>query len=855
MQIIKHRILIVLMAFTFLPELFYGYSFDTTKYKGYIDTLSKIANTNPEKAIKLGKELFDFCQKNKYNEDLESVLNSLSMAYYFNGDRKECLLYLNLLNRIYSKKCDYDKLSLINNRIGAIYHDWSLFTEAMNYYNMAYKHAQKSKNLSRMGQCFNNLGLINKDQGNYDKAFEYFIKAKEIYTQLNDKRNLAYTINNLGIVYKKIKSYDKALSYFKESAEIKKDIGDNRTLANSYGNMAEVYMELKDYDNAEQLYKNSVIIRTQLNDKENLIRDLIALAKLYAYKGNFLKSEEYLNEVNYKKTNNFIPELRYDYLDALSVYYEQKGDFKEAFQYFKSAKELSDSINNEDTKQKAIELEYIINTEQREKEISNLRLENQVNLEQLRKELTFKYVLLLSLVLIFSILLVVFIRLRFGQKTQLAIQEKNIHIEKINEELVSVNDELEQRVSERTDQLEKEMKAKEEALVKLETALKKAEESNFLKDAFLSNINHEIRTPLSAIVGLSEVLRNKISNENSKEIEKYIDGISQSSNRLLNLLNNIIDLSRVAANDIKPHIVSCDVNSLIRKVGDLFVFRINEKKLELSYNIGEIKLAFCDNDLLFKVLADVLDNAVKYTDKGRIEISTSMISNNKEVMITISDTGIGIEDNYLPHIFETFRQESMGYDRLYQGAGLGLPLSQRMVKLMGGRIEISSKKNFGTNVSIILPVSEIAEHRKTHIKESVEVSVPEMSKVLLVEDDDFNALFIKTIVEQVATVEWVKDGNDALKIINESSKPFDLVILDINLPNEWEGVSLQKAIREKHSEYNYIPFIAQTAYSFSGDKERILSNGFAEYFSKPINSEYFLNTVKILLVNKKNRLV
>ncbi len=850
MQIIKHRVLLVLVAFTLLPQLFYAYSFDTTNYKLYVDSLSKLANLNPPQAIKIGKELFDFCQKNKYDEDLESVLNSLSMAYYFNGDRKECLIYLNLLNGIYSEKRDYDKLALVNNRIGGIYQDWSLLTEAMNYYNIAYKYAQDSKNLSRLGQCFNNLGLINKDQGNYDKAFEYFIKAREIYNQLNDKRNLAFTINNLGIVYKRIKSYDKALSYFSESAEIKKELGDNRTLANSYGNMAEVYLEQNDFTNAERLYNNSIILRIQLNDRENLVRDLLALSKLYSLKGNFNKSKEYLTEAELKIASIAIPDLRRYLYEVKAIFFEKTNNFKEAFQYYKLSKELEDSINNEQTKQRALELEYIINSEQKEKEISNLRLENQINLEQLRKELTFKYVLLLSLVLIFSVLLVLFIRLRFGQKARLAIQEKNIHIEKINEELVSVNDELEHRVKERTDQLEKEMKAKEEALVKLESALKKAEESNFLKDAFLSNINHEIRTPLSAIVGLSEVLRSRLSGENSKEIEKYIDGISQSSNRLLNLLNNIIDLSRVEANDIKPHIGSCEINNLVRKVGDLFVFRINEKKLELCYNIGEIKPALCDNDLIFKVLADVLDNAVKYTDKGRIEISTSMISNGKEVMITITDTGIGIEDSYLPHVFETFRQESMGYDRLYQGAGLGLPLSQRMVKLMGGRIEISSKKNFGTNVSIILPASEVVEHKQELRKETTEISVPEMSKVLLVEDDDFNALFIKTIVEQVAKVEWVKDGNDALNIISENIKPFDLVILDINLPNEWEGVSLQKAIREKHSEYNHIPFIAQTAYSFSNDKERILSNGFVEYFSKPINSEHFLNTVKILLINK-----
>lgn len=835
----------------FLTDSIYAYSFDTLRYKIYVDSVSKIYYKSPDIAIQLGKELYEYTLKIGDSRNNESVLNSLSLAYYYTGDRKESLLYLNLLKNLYTKRQDDDKLSLVYNRIGALYQDWSLQSEALNYYNMAYKHAIKSKNQARIGQCYNNLGLINKDQENYDKAFDYFTKAKEIYTQLNDKKNLAFTLNNIGIVYKRIKSYEKSLNYFKQAAEIKKELGDNRTLANSYGNMAEVYMELIDFANAEKYYQESIILRTQNNDQENIIKDLLALSKLNALSNNIAKAKNYLSEAGRKITVNSLPDIKRYFYETSSLIFEKSKDYKNAFLFFKKAREIEDSTINKESRQKALEIEYLVNSEQKEQEISNLRLENQIVVEKIRKELTTRYILLISLVLILAVLLMIFIRLRIGQKARLAIEEKNIHIEKINEELVSVNDELEQRVRERTELLEKEMKIKEETLVKLETALKKAEESNYLKDAFLANINHEIRTPLSAIVGLTEVLKNSLAKVEIPDVDKYIDGISQSCNRLLNLLNNIIDLSRVEANDIKPHIESCNPNNLIRRVGDLFVFRINEKKLQLSYALGEIKPISCDKDLLFKVMVDILDNAVKYTNKGKIEISSSLISNGKEVAISVSDTGIGIDESYLPHVFETFRQESTGYDRLYQGAGLGLPLSQRMVKLMGGRIEISSKKNFGTNVSIILPVAENMEEIKIKptTKEKI-ILKPSLSEILLVEDDEFNALYIKTIVEQIANVDWVKDGNEAIKLISNRQKTYDLLILDINLPNEWEGVSLQKTIRNKFQEYNNVPFIAQTAYSMSADKERILNNGFVEYFSKPINSEHFLNTIQFLLVNK-----
>lgn len=843
--------IIPFFLFIFIAKCSLAYSFDTLKYKIYVDSIAKIYYNTPEKAISLGKELYDYTLKIQDKESNEAVLNILSLAYYYKGDRKESLLYLNILKNIYLKNHDDDKLSLVLNRIGALYQDWSLQTEALNYFNKAFKFAIKSKNPARISQCYNNLGLINKEQENYDKAFDYFFKAKEIYTHLNDKKNLAFTLNNIGIIYKRIKSYDKALNYFQQAAEIKKDLGDTRTLANSYGNMAEVYLEQKKYSEAENLYKESLILRTQNNDFENIIRDLLALSKLNSLNNNLTKAKNYLSETEMKISNNSLPDIKRYFYETASLYYEKNNDFKNAFIYYKKAQELTDSIINKESRDKAIEIEYLINSEQKEQELNSLRYENQLAIEKIRKELTTRYVLILSLVLIFAILLVIFIRLKIGQKARLAIEEKNIHIEKINEELVSVNDELELKVKQRTEELEKEMRLKEETLVKLENALKNAEESNYLKDAFLANINHEIRTPLSAIVGLTEVLKNKISKNNISEVDKYIDGISQSSNRLLNLLNNIIDLSRAEANDLKPHIESCDPNQLIRKVGDLFVFRINEKKLELSYALGEIKTIACDKDMMFKVLADILDNSVKYTNKGKIEIASSMVSNGKEVAISISDTGIGIDESYLPHIFDTFRQESTGYNRLYQGAGLGLPLSQRMVKLMGGRIEISSKKNFGTTVNIILPVAEnVSEPVKISVKKETLKHKPSLYEILLIEDDEFNALYIKTIVEQIAKVDWVKDGNEALKIIGERQKNYDLLIIDINLPNEWEGISLQKTIRENYPTYNNIPFIAQTAYSFSTDKERILNNGFIEYFSKPINSEHFLNTIQFLLVNK-----
>ncbi len=829
----------------------FSYSFDTLSYKIYIDSVKFYASRNSEKAIKLGKELLLFLEKKAKEEDLNKLYESIALAYYYAGDRKEALTFLNIQRQLLHKTGDLVALSSNYNRIGAIYHEWSLYSDALTYYNKAYQYAIKANNPSVLGQTYNNLGLISKDQGNFDKAFDYFIKAKEIYQQQNDLRNLAYTLNNIGIVYKKINSYDKSLNYFFESLEIKKKLGDTKTMANTYGNIAEVYLLMKNYPKAEQYFNEALVIHTQYNDKENIIKDIIALAKINALTNQLDKSNHYLSNAKQLIDSKTSKEIKTYFYEIQALYFEKTNNYKEAAKLYKLLKDLNDSIFNEQYLQKSIEIEYLINQGVKELELNNLRIEHQYALEKLRKNLTFKYVLFIALIIIFFVMLIAFVRLRIGQKSKLAIKEKNLEIEKINEELISTNEELENRVQERTVQLLNEIKEKEATLKKLEEALKKMEEANYLKDAFLSNINHEIRTPLSSIIGLSEVLKNKINLKENPKLIKYIDGILQSSHRLLNLLNNILDISRVEANDIEPHFEACNPNKLVKKVGDLFVFRINEMKLELEYLLGEVPNIRCDKDLLFKVLVEVLDNAVKYTNKGKITISTVHIPASNEVKISVSDTGIGIEESYLTNIFETFRQEKMGLDRPYQGAGLGLPLAKRLIKLMGGTLEISSKKGVGTTVNIILPISDESPKNEMVEKELNAIVNKKKSKILLVEDDDFNALFLCTILEPLSNVVLAKTGAEALQVIEENlSSPFDLVILDINLPHHWEGSTLLKMIKEKYPPYLHVPFIAQTAYSLPSDKEKIKESGFVEYFSKPIDTEHFLNTVKFFLINK-----
>jgi len=848
----KHIIsLIIIFLFQIIAK---AYDFDTLQYKKYIDSVIINASQNPTRYAKIGKELLLYLEKSKSQDDLIKIYEGLGLCYYYIPDKKEALLYFNHQKALLHKKNDYKELAKVYNRIGSIYVEWSLYTEALKHYNIAYNYALKSNDLSVLAMTYNNLGLINLNQKNYNKAYDYFIKAKEIYQQLNDNIQLAYVINNLGIIYKNIKSYDKAIYYFRQSLELKNKFNDDRLLANIYENFAELYFDKKDYTNAINYFNKALELNKKFNDNINVIKELTSLAKIYCIQNNYAKTNDFLNNAE-KYINKDIPKkILRDLIEVKALCFEKKGDYKTALEYTKQLKEIDNSLFNEQLVQKTIETEYLINTSSQENELTTLKIQYQTALKEYQNNLKYKYLLFFLLIVLFFTLVILFIRYRLKQKSLLTIAQKNLEIEKINEELTCINEELDIKVKERTNELLEEIKEKDKKIIELEKQLNIAKEEKLLKEALIKSINQEIRTPLSSIIGLSEVLKERIKNVEQTNLIKFVDGIVQSSNRLLDILNNFLDTESVEVTEIKPRFERCNINKIIKKAGDLFTFKINEKKLSLTYYLGDIPDVYCDADLMLKVFIEIIDNSVKYTNKGKIEIYTSLTNDNK-VKISIKDTGIGIDEIHLAHIFDS-ESFSLGLKNTYTGNLIKLPTVKRIINLMNGQIEISSKKNYGTTVTIIIPSVDYKDKVVQEFEKEkliTETINKQKGRILLVEDDDFNALFISSLLEPIANVTIAKTGEEALQIISKHSEDnFDVIIMDINLPYPWEGVTLLNTIREKFPKYVHVPFIAQTAYTFSPEKEKIINSGFAEYFTKPIDTEYFLNYIKLLLNRSKS---
>jgi len=383
----------------------------------------------------------------------------------------------------------------------------------------------------------------------------------------------------------------------------------------------------------------------------------------------------------------------------------------------------------------------------------------------------------------------------------------------------------------------------------LKKALKRAEETNFLKNSFLTNISHEIRTPLNNIIGFSSLLEAEISILENKELFDYARSISLSGDRLLHLLNNIIDMSRVESNDMRFALKPCNVNCIVGNVTQMFLFKANEQKLKLNFIAGEVPEAQGDEVGLTKALTAIIENAIKYTENGFVNISSEFIAEKDEISIRIKDSGVGIDVSYLAEIFNPFRSESSGYSKEIHGAGLGLPLAKSLIELMQGRIEIVSEKGYGTIVTIFLKTNtgvEISPLSKTLTKKEKFKTLHNL-EIFIVEDDLMNKIVLYEMTKSLGNVVAVVNGDETMSIINKTyqeGKFFDIMLFDINLPPPWDGIRLMQEIRKKYKEYQYIPFIAQTAYAMVGDKEKLLEAGFDDYISKPINQQALFSIIK-----------
>lgn len=367
-------------------------------------------------------------------------------------------------------------------------------------------------------------------------------------------------------------------------------------------------------------------------------------------------------------------------------------------------------------------------------------------------------------------------------------------------------------------------------------AKEKAEEMNRLKTNFLANMSHELRTPLVGILGFADLLNSELENSDHKEMSETI---LKSGERLLSTLSNILNLSKIESGKTEVVLKKTNVHAILKSTAHLFSAAAKFKGIEIEYQLlpGELYLEV-DENLISEVFNNLINNAIKFTDSGKITLRTRVIpEDSNKISIEVSDTGIGISQEHIGYIFEEFRQISEGFSRSFEGTGLGLTITKKFVELMNGTIRVDSEINKGT--TFILEFPDYNKFGKSGSNELTTIFSTK-KRTLVVEDDEISKKFITACIQDFCDIDLANDGHHAIKLASENN--YDLVLMDINLGRSIDGLDTTKEIR-KMQNYKETPIVAVTAYAREEDKQEFLKGGCSHYLSKP----YTRNDIRQLL--------
>jgi PAS domain S-box-containing protein len=388
----------------------------------------------------------------------------------------------------------------------------------------------------------------------------------------------------------------------------------------------------------------------------------------------------------------------------------------------------------------------------------------------------------------------------------------------------------------------------------LREAKEEAEEMNRLKSSFLANMSHELRTPLHGILGFSDIILEK---EDLNEIKNIAGIIQKSGKRLLNTLNQILDLSSLEANAKKIECRFVDVLEIVRDSIELFKVEVQKKELYLTYNCASSSvITYTDPKIIYDTINNLINNAITFTKKGGISINVKeeKVNGKNSVVIDVIDTGMGIKKSDINFIFDEFRQASEGWGRSHGGSGLGLTICKRYMELLGGSISVTSEPGTGSDFKLVIPKFSMQDYRKIKIesrksrtgdkRELPGIKKGTAEKILYVEDEQDSIELVKFFLADYFEVDVAMNAQEAVDKTDKNK--YSLILMDINLREGKSGLDILSDIK-KNPYYKKVPVIAVTAYAMKGNKEEFLNQGCTDYISKPFSKDILLEKVAYML--------
>lgn len=682
---------------------------------------------------------------------------------------------------------------------------------------------ERSKKIHyKVGECrgLNNKGAIYWLKGEYDKGLDTLREAQKMAKEHGFDAIKARIYNNFGNIYRDLGDLSNASKYYQWALEINEELGDELAQSAVMISISNLHFDLFDYENALEYANRCLEIFIKYEAKNRLISVYHTLGNIY------LKKEDNDNAlINFKKSLELTEANTVGHMLANSgigkVYYKQRI-FEKARKYLQAVLIQSSELSN---------IEGMI--------ISEFYL-GRMNFD----EGNFKEALV-----------------NLDKAFDIANEHSRKHdIMSIHEMYAKVFEKMGD-ITEAYENLKKYETLKEEIFQQntinklhnlqirheIEFAVKEkeiAEQSAKLKQQFIANMSHEIRTPMNAIVGMTRLLLEKTPRPDQL---KYLNAITQSADNLLVIINDILDFSKIEAGKISVEYIEFSLKSTLRNVVHLLRYKAEEKGIELRFEIDNqiSDTLIGDPTRLSQVLMNLAGNAVKFTEQGSVKILCQLVTQEEDqlqIAFKIVDTGIGISEEYVHNIFESFTQAGTDVARKYGGTGLGLTISKQLVELMNGTIEVESKMGEGTTFTFTLPF-QIGNEKQLLQKEEfifsdADVDILNKSRLLLVDDNEFNTILavdtLKTIAPHLQITE-ASGGQEAIDFLHKQS--YDLILMDIQMP-KMSGTEATKIIRSTFpAPLSQTKIIAMTANVMKNDIQQYLQIGMNDHIPKPFKKE------------------
>ncbi len=558
------------------------------------------------------------------------------------------------------------------NNLGLLYRRMDRYALSIEAYQKALERSESSNYSRGLVYATNGLGNIYLALENLEEAMRNFRACLKLEQQNNNLNGVAINLNNIGHVYLLQKEIDNALEYFMLSLEVNRELNNKRGIAICYNDLGEVYLQKEEHDKAQNYFMMSLQLNTSINDKYYLAINNLKVAEIYLIQKNYEKALPHLEaSVKLAELTNNRSVMKEAYQHIYQIHKERKNTSL-ALHYLEKATVMNDSILNENTQKIVYQMQATFNREQADNKIALLENEKQLADLRIKRQNLYNLLNLIGLLTLMALLTGVLFFSRF-------ISNRNKLLKANNKELEAARDQLKAYA----DQL---LLAKQEA-----------EQSNMLKSQFLANMSHEIRTPMNSVIGFTDILA--ATTQDPKQLG-YLDAIRMSGQSLLVLINDILDLSKIESGKIEIEFKPLDFGAVLHEVRRVFEPQCRDKDIVLEIDIHPSvpRIVHFSESSLRQIMFNLVGNAIKFTNSGKVTIRARVINQRSffgTLEIEVADTGAGMHQHDLAHIFEAFYQTATGKTEA-RGTGLGLTITKRLVEALGGNITATSSIGEGT---------------------------------------------------------------------------------------------------------------------------------------------------------------